>query len=80
MTSNAMFPAMVESAPMRERKIFNLTALSAEFTIGEGELMASAMSLWDALRDEYDDPTQELVRTFLSVGMVPAIRMFTDRI
>jgi hypothetical protein len=44
--------------------LFGLTALSAEFTIGEGELMA-AMSLWDALRMNMMISYQELVRTFL---------------
>jgi hypothetical protein len=40
---------------MRDKKIFSgLTALSAEFTIGEGELMAHDVPLGCA-PDEYDD-------------------------
>jgi hypothetical protein len=48
-----------------EENLFSgLTALSAEFTIGEGELMALMMSLWDALRMNMMISYQELVRTF----------------
>lgn len=47
-----------------EENLFSgLTALSAEFTIGEGELMLM-MSLWDALRMNMMISYQELVRTF----------------
>jgi hypothetical protein len=61
-----------------EENLFSgLTALSAEFTIGEGELIM--MSLWDALRMNMMISYQELVRTFLSnIGwfcfIFPALR------
>jgi hypothetical protein len=48
----------------REENLFSgLTALSAEFTIGEGELMAHDVPLGCA-PDEYVISYQELVRTF----------------
>ena len=41
-----IFPAMAESAHAGEENLFSgLTALSAEFTIGEGELMAHDVPL-----------------------------------
>ncbi len=47
-----------------EENLFSgLTALSAEFTIGEGELMAHDVP-WDALRMNMMISYQELVRTF----------------
>jgi hypothetical protein len=46
---------MAESAPCGRENLFSgLTALSAEFTIGEGELMAHDVPLGCA-PDEYDD-------------------------
>jgi hypothetical protein len=53
---------MAESAPCGRENLFSgLTALSAEFTIGEGELMAHDVPLGCA-SDEYDDSYHELVR------------------
>ncbi len=43
----------------RGKSFSGLTALSAEFTIGEGELMAHDV-LWDAVPDEHDDLLSEL--------------------
>ena len=49
------YSAMAESAQCGEENLFSgLTALSAEFTIGEGELMAHDVPLGCA-PDEYDD-------------------------
>ncbi len=57
---------MAESAPCGEENLFSgLTALSAEFTIGEGELMAHDVPLGCA-RMNMMISYQELVRTFLS--------------
>ena len=63
---------MAEPVPCgRGKSLSGLTALSAEFTIGEGELMAMMSS---GMRpDEYDDPYQELVRTFPSLREDPLL-------